>query len=92
LEERAKERSGRPERLLVAEGDAPMCLVALALGQPADRALDWLLAGEARRAGPGSPRGCGACLSGRVEAHLARPGPLSGQLSDVAYLLVEGRQ
>jgi hypothetical protein len=45
---------GRPERLLVAEDDAPMRLVALALGHPGDRALaialDRLLAGQTRPA------------------------------------------
>ena len=72
-----------------------MRLVALALGHPGDRALavalDRLLAGQARRA---VARLCRAAaelgLAGRVEAHLARSGPLVGQLGDVAYLLVEG--
>jgi phosphoglycerate dehydrogenase-like enzyme len=80
---------------LVAEDDAPMRLVALALGHPGDRALtvglDRLFAGQARRAAA-TLRDAAAELGlvGRVEAHLARPGPLAGQVSDVAYLLVEG--
>jgi phosphoglycerate dehydrogenase-like enzyme len=72
-----------------------MRLVALALGHPGDRALavalDRLLGGQARRAVAGLRRAAAALgLAGRVEAQLARPGPLDGQLGDVAYLLVEG--
>jgi phosphoglycerate dehydrogenase-like enzyme len=72
-----------------------MRLVALALGHPGDRALtvglDRLFAGQARRAAA-TLRDAAAELGlvDCVEAHLARPGPLAGQVSDVAYLLVEG--
>src|SRR5262245_46513342 len=66
---------GRLEPLLVAEDDAPMRLVALALGDPGDRALavalDRLLAGQTRRAVAALRRvAADLDLVGRVEAHL----------------------
>lgn len=82
------------ERLLIAEDDNPMRLVAVALGAPLDArmrsALDYLFAGRGEEAverlrGLGGELG----LAGRVTADVATTAPLDDQLAEVDYLLVE---